>query len=825
MISETDLVAHRRESDGEIQSVKSHLEHVASLSRLFAGKLNLEKHGEILGLLHDVGKASEQFQRYIKSATGVFNADVDDQFVETEALKGKIDHSTSGAQWIWHRLKDTDPVSAQVLAVCITSHHSGMIDCIGAGESNFGSQVFLKRMEKADFKTNYSEVIEKMPKEIRESCQRILNDFPDSFFQRCKRISQLSAGNQNTLCNQLGLLTRFLFSCLIDADRTDTVNFEFPHLTKIRRPIQQPHWKECVYRIEAAISELKIKHEIDHIRSAISKRCKEKAQQDKGAFTLSVPTGGGKTFSSLRFALHHAQKHEMDRIFYIIPYTSIIDQNSKAVRKMLSDKKRELVLEVHSNLTPRKQSYRDKVFAANWDAPIVFTTMVQFLEALFGSGTRGARRMHQLANSVVVFDEIQSLPIKCVHLFNHAANFLVEQCGSSIVLCTATQPLLHRVDPKKGELKLGPDCEITDGKHQLYKRLKRTNVVDRTKASGWANKEIADLVIEQAKDNLSCLVVTNTKKMARSIFELVESNVSDSDCVVFHLSTNMCPAHRKRDLYLIRRRLSAGRGVICVSTQLIEAGVDVDFGSAVRFLTGLDSIAQAAGRCNRNGIQKEGKVFVLNPREESLRGLPEIQLAISATKRVFEDFAAASEKYDNDLIGPKAMDWFYQLYFHERAKDMDYPIPSSKIGHDDTVLNLLGENQIASIEAVSRSPNIENLCFRQAFMTAAKAFDVIDAPTEGIVVPFGRRGKELIGRLASEEFQHNPFPLLRQAQQFTVNVFPNVFAKLKDSRAIRPISASSKRGELNIFCLSPEFYDHKFGLSTDPVTEMELLNA
>jgi CRISPR-associated endonuclease/helicase Cas3 len=813
-------VAHCRKSDSEIQSVRTHLEKVGRLSRNFAGKLDLSEIGELAGLLHDAGKVSEQFQQYIKSATGVLDPDLDDEYVETEHLKGKIDHSTAGAQWIWEQLKDSDSVTAQAIALCIASHHSGLIDCVGAGETNFGRQIFARRMRKADSKSNRQEVFEKIPTQIEQRCNEILGTDPDSFFQRCKKIHQRYKGNQNSLNNHLGLLIRFLFSCLIDADRTDTANFEFPHLENLRGHDSPTDWGEHVNRLEKSISNLKAKHEIDHARAAISLRCKEMALEPQRAFTLSVPTGGGKTWSSLRFALHHAKKHDLDRVLYVIPYTSIIDQNAKATRKILSDRRRELVLEIHSNLTPRKQTYRDKVLAANWDAPIVFTTMVQFLESLYGGGTRGARRMHQLANSVIIFDEIQSLPIKCVHLFNQAANFLVEQCGSSIVLCTATQPLLHNVDPAKGNLHLETDSEITEQRDKLYAQLKRTIVKDETNSNGWSNVEIADLAVEQTSQSGSCLVITNTKKMARSVFEMIGTRELAADAQLFHLSTNMCPAHRKKDLYLIRRMLDTGIPVVCVSTQLIEAGVDVDFGAAIRFLAGLDSIAQAAGRCNRNGIRDSGSVFVVNAKEESLKGLPDIELAIKATNRVLGDYASNPEKYDNDLIGPKAMEWFYKNYFYARSKDMDYPVPASKLGHDDSILNLLGENRYATAETNRGNEEIENLCFRQAFMTAGKAFDVIDAPTEGIVVPYGRRGKQLIGRLASEEFNHNPFPLLKQAQQFTVNVFPRDFAKLKDAGAIKSLSE-----EFNIFHLDECFYDPKFGLSTEPVTEMELLSA
>ena len=239
---------------------------------------------------------------------------------------------------------------------------------------------------------------------------------------------------------------------------------------------------------------------------------------------MTVPTGGGKTFASLRFALNHAAHHcksdtMIDRIFYIIPYTSIIDQNAEEARKVLEDKDKngnylnKVVLEHHSNLTPDEETRRQNLLAENWDAPIVFTTQVQFLEALFGSGTRSARRMHQLANSVIIFDEIQTIPIRCVHMFNLAIRFLVHACGATVVLCTATQPLLDKVAPIQRALKIQPEQRIIPYEKELFKKLKRVEVFDRRKIGGWSDEEIAGLTIQELREKGSVLIVVNTKKI------------------------------------------------------------------------------------------------------------------------------------------------------------------------------------------------------------------------------------------------------------------------------------------------------------------------
>ena len=245
------------------------------------------------------------------------------------------------------------------------------------------------------------------------------------------------------------------------------------------------------------------RNEVDELRSQVSQSCLDFSTKQKGVYQLTVPTGGGKTFASLRFALHHAAEHSMDKVFYIIPYTSIIDQNAEEVRKIMEDKDKngnylnKVVLEHHSNLTPDEETHRQNLLSENWDAPIVFTTQVQFLEALFGSGTRSARRMHQLANSVIIFDEIQTLPVRCVHMFNVAIRFLVQTCGATVVLCTATQPLLDKVDPIQRALKIQPDQKIISYEKELFEKLKRVEVFDQTRVGGWDEEEVADLVDQE----------------------------------------------------------------------------------------------------------------------------------------------------------------------------------------------------------------------------------------------------------------------------------------------------------------------------------------
>jgi CRISPR-associated endonuclease/helicase Cas3 len=554
--------------------------------------------------------------------------------------------------------------------------------------------------------------------------------------------------------------------------------------------------------MEEKLAAIPIKHDIDHLRRSISERCRERANDAQGIYSLTVPTGGGKTFAGMRYALHHARHHNLDHIICIIPYTSIIEQNAEEIRKLVErpGDERPWVLEHHSNLEPEVQTWQSKLVCENWDTPIVFTTMVQFLETLFGGGTRGPRRMHQLARSVLVFDEIQTLPINCVHLFCNAINFLTEHAGTTSLLCTATQPLLNKLkNPDKGQLTILPGNELVDDVGKLFEDLKRVVIRNLIKPQGWSEADIAELALIEYLRKGSCLVIVNTKNWARRLYACCSQQL-DADSV-FHLSTGMCPAHRKEMLGKIRGRLEDELPVLCISTQLIEAGVDVDFASVIRFLAGLDSIAQAAGRCNRNGREKTAEVFVVNPAEEKIEQLTDIREGRDKALRVF------NERREDELLSPGAMDLYFSYYFYRRAEDMDYKVTAREAGRDDSLLNLLSNNP----NNIGRT---QGLTLRQSFKTAGKIFKAIDAPTQAVIVPFGK-GKTIIADLCAEYDPGRVRRLLQEAQQYSVNVFPNVWRKLTENGAVIPVRDG------DFYYLEERYYSKEFGLSTEIVTGFE----
>ena len=801
----TEFIAHYRQFDKTEQSVSEHLTSVAEICRQLTAKIGLADAGELLGLLHDFGKYSSKFQQYIQSSTGLLNQDIDDDYVDSSTLKGKIDHSTAGAQWIWQKFSgngEQAKLLCQILAVSLASHHGGMIDCLLPE----GKNDFIRRISKPDESTHLQECWVACDKAIIDRLELLATKvFLQQFWARLAAIFGPDPKEELRLkAFRLGFLTRFLFSCLIDADRIDSADFEEPGRQKFRRS-GDVNWQPAIDRLESKIATFPVRNDVDKMRTKISEECLKRADGPQNIYTLTVPTGGGKTYTSMRFALHHAQKHGLDHIYYVIPFTSIIEQNAQVIQQAIEedDDAFPWVLEHHSNLEPESQTWQSKLSAENWDSPIIFTTMVQFLEVLFGGGTRGARRLHNLANSLIIFDEIQTLPVKCVHLFNNALQFLVDHAGSTAVLCTATQPLLSGVNKEYGALRIPSENELVSDTSELFRNLKRVNVVDKTQPGGWSEEELATFAAEQFNARGNCLIIVNTKQWAKVLYERCSELVGKEN--VFHLSTSLCPAHRKKILTEVTRRISSDvqEPVLCISTQLIEAGVDVDFNVVIRFLAGLDSIAQAAGRCNRNGRHETSDVFIVNPAEEKISMLEDIKIGQEKAIRVF------GEEEHDDFLSPTAMERYFKYYFFDRAKDMKYEVGAKQIGRTDNLINLLSDNPYN----IGRQR--DSVSLQQSFKTAGKVFQAIDAPTQSVIVPYGD-GKEIITKLSADFEPSKAYQLLKKAQKFSVNVFPNVWKKLEEAQAVHPVQP----GEM-IYYLDERYYSQEFGLSTEEVGTLD----
>lgn len=775
-------IAHLR-VDGTTQTLEEHLRGTADLCSDFASTIGMAEAGKVMGLLHDLGKATAAFNDYIQSD-------------DSEHLRGSIDHSTAGAQFLQDYRQNNGKNSAfsdialEMMQLSIASHHSGLINCI----SSSGDDVFSKRISKQDLDTGLTESMLRVDQNILSEIEKSIPAALSSIEKHLKSIGN-SSRSAETMWFQYGLLNRFLLSCLVDADRIDTISFQ--ECSTYRPPITD--WTLLSNRFENTMGRYSTDTPISTIRRNISDECYRASSRKPGIFTLSVPTGGGKTLSSFRFAINHLIDNKMSRIIYVVPYLTILEQNAHVIENILNKEPGDdYVTQCHSNVDV--EEHRDSASDNAeercdwsspmdvWDGPVIFTSMVQFLESLFGPGTKKIRRMHNLANSVIVFDEIQNLPIKTVHMFNEAINFLCHECGATAVLCTATQPLLNKVDHHP----LNIDSELIDDVGTYFNALKRTEVrYVNPVGPDWKAEEVADFILSSCSDAPSILIIVNTKRMAKALYSLLKSQ-ADEDVLVTHLSTNMCPVHRHQVLDEVITTLGHRRE-ICVSTQLIEAGVDVDFDVVVRSLAGLDSIAQAAGRCNRNARQPTGNVLVIRM-EESLGRLTDISEGRRCTEIVIRHDHA-------DLVSPEAMKEYYDMFFFRRKEDMAYRIgKGSKTLVDLLARNCYGQNALSASKQSSRLGLMP-----QAFSDANHEFEVIDE-MKGVVVPYDDVAREMISILCANASFDDRRHALRVLQHYTVNTYAlDHLIKMGAATMISELDSP-------VYCLVEGFYSEETGV-------------
>ena len=850
-----EFIAHVRASDGAEQSLYAHLTGTAEIAKTLATKIGLPLSGELTGLVHDLGKYSQAFQTYIRDSIAYDNyKDLDlDEDEEAEILlkgkpkRGSVDHSTAGAihlyQLFWRLTKTIEDkvkqqkiavgqgqLLADILFICVASHHSGMVNVV----DKEGYRYLQNRKQKPEPDSHFQEsltnatnndLFSHLDKKLKSATLKEFTNVIASLL-----VDKSSTDKQKDF--YIGFYTRMLFSCLIDADRSNSIAFEYPSQAYLL-DYSRPDWQTAIYKVEALYEGFanKAKHSpanpINYQRNIIASTCYETGQKEQGIYTLTVPTGGGKTLASLRFAVQHAKRHNLDRIIYIIPFTSIIEQNAQEVRDILEEKLADgsyagdWVLEQHSNLEPDLQTWQSKLIMDNWNAPIVFTTMVQFLESCFGGGTKGVRRLHQLSRAVLIFDEIQTLPINCYYLFCNAINFLTSYVSSTAVLCTATQPVLNNL-PIAHNGSLNSATEIIGNRDQLtelFDTLKRVEIHDHTEQAKDLDS-MTDYISENFDKYASTLVIVNTKIWASQLYQTLAESLPEDG--LYHLSTGQCARHRKDLLAQIRARLKQGLPTLVISTQLIEAGVDVSFASVIRFLAGLDSIAQASGRCNRNGERVDensnptkGQVFIVKPDKESLSKLPTIKLGKEQMENHILPLLSRPENRDKHLLDPDIMtDFFKVFYTTDFAKQqMAYPVKQmdGKSFGSDTIFGWTSNNSLNPAVDNDNASRLKNGQFPklwQSFMDAGRAFKAIDAPTKAVIVPYGDEGRELITALYSTQFNDKDFyKLVREVQQYSVNVFPYMFDELQQEHAMEQVR------DTGIFTLSEKFYDKHMGLN------------
>jgi len=704
-------LAHVRplEKDGWAEhSLLQHLECVAERAALFSALFSGGEWAALAGKWHDLGKFSAEFQSYIRSASGY------EAHLEEEANHGRGNHSSAGAI---HAV-ETLGLPGRILAYLIAGHHAGLPDWERLEEGTGGS--LRERLHKRD-------LLEKA----------LAADIPPELLQAELPPLRIPGGKSG-----FALWVRLLFSCVVDADFLDTEAFmdegraevrgDFPALDVLRRRFDR-HMDTLM---QAAPDT-----PVNRLRADILRQCRERAADASGFFSLTVPTGGGKTLSGMAFSLDHAITHGKRRIIHVIPYTSIIEQTADIFRGIFG----EAVIEHHSSLNPDRETPRSRLAAENWDAPVIVTTSVQFFESLFAARTSRCRKLHNLVDSVVVLDEAQLLPPAFLQPILDVLNLLVEHYGVTVVLSTATQPALESRNRRPGEKPLrGIDniTEIIDDPDALYAALERVQVRLPTELNVGQNwPAIAD---EIARHD-SVLAIVNTRRQARELHALLPPDT-------IHLSALMCGRHRSDVIARIKERLASGEPVRVVSTQLVEAGVDLDFPVVYRALAGLDSIAQAAGRCNREGRMERGKVVVFVPPEP----LPPGVMRRAAAKAV-SVLAGNGE----DPLARRNFSTFFRLFY------------------DDTELDDKGIHRL-----LTPGDGLE-----VQFRTAAKRFRIIDDTGQTVLVRYhgdedDRESDTLLNTL------RNKGPsrwLMRKLQRYSVNVSDWHFRQLQEDSQIEEI--------------------------------------
>jgi CRISPR-associated endonuclease/helicase Cas3 len=806
-----EYIAHIRESDKKVQTVEEHLLAAKELAETYGEKIGVKHITGLAALLHDLGKYTSAFRNYVLEA--VNNPD-------HPPKRGSVDHSTAGGKLLFKmfhsgKASPHKALLAEIVGNAIISHHSYLQDFISPEmDLKYLNRVDSKEID--EFETAKENFFEKVMSPTRFS------SYVNQAEIELKNFIMKDASK--TLTHKMMFLTKYIFSALIDADRTNTRLFEENKPEKEQFSVSKlfnQYYEKLLLTLDSYKENSSANARINRLRSEMSEQCDAFAEKPSGIYTLSIPTGGGKTFASLRYALKHAQLYNKKRIIYIVPFTTIIEQNAEEVRKVLQDDVN--ILEHHSNVVEDADEndeqqdgimsvqQRLKLAKDNWDVPIIFTTMVQFLNVFYAKGSRNIRRLHNMSEAVLIFDEVQKVPVPCISLFNEALNFLKTYCHSSILLCTATQPALNYVEH---QLQVSPNPEIIRGLDNVIDAFKRVEIVDRATDETFNTEKLANFIEKRMTEVSSVLVILNTKGVVKKLYEHLNSN--DNNINIFHLSTSMCAAHRNQILEEVRHCLDAGKKVICVSTQLIEAGVDVSFECVIRSLAGLDSIAQAAGRCNRHGEKETGFVYVINHEEENLSRLSEIKKGKETSKRIFIDLKNTPSIYNGNVLSIQAMEKYFKEFYTAFDANLDYNVPSLQKNMVEMLTT--DPNNYSYVRAYcSNTKKKYPLFLSSSFYTAAEKFRVIDDKTTSVIVPFGK-GNDVIAELSSNATIEDLSKLMKKAQQYTINLYSQELGKLERNGGI--ISLFDGK----ILALKEGAYDHEFGLNVENDSELDFLS-
>lgn len=783
--------AHIRKVDGKkyIQTVEEHCRGVAEIAAELLRDIGLEKTAYLSGMVHDLGKFSENFKNYIEKAA-------DGEKVQ----RGSVNHTFAGVRFLLEKHSDEQlsgfsDIVLEILAYAVGAHH-GLFDCVDDNNNNG----FTKRIQKEGI--DYLNAAQEFLKiccskqDIEDLLKQSEKEFLPVFNEIEKLADNADAKIQNTqITFYIGFLARLILSAIIEADRSDTAQFMNGYSEKTVKNISEI-WINCIKNVEQKLSTMPLDKPINKTRAQISALCAEAGNLESGIYRLNLPTGAGKTLTSLRYALHHALAHNKKRIIFTMPLLSIIEQNAGIIHDYIGNE--ELILEHHSNIVETDENDeldKRELLVESWDVPIIITTMVQLLNTLFAGKTANIRRMQALCNSIIVIDEVQTVPDKMLSLFNLALNFLAKICNATIILCSATQPCFEKtmypLDKSVKDL-----ITLTKEQETVFKRV-------RLEYKGEMDcEELADFAAGILEENNSLLLVCNTKNEAAVMFNLLCSKIKDVKA--FHISAGMCTAHRKETIKEMQEALeNKQQKVLCVSTQVIEAGVDVSFARVIRLLAGMDNIVQATGRENRNrefdGIAPG---YIVRLKGEFLKGLSEIEDAKNAAADLLVKYRNNPQIYDDDLMSAKAVNEYYKsLYENVKSGYHDFYIESVR----DSILNLMSCNGNVDSEKI---PEYNKYFMHQALKTAGGLFTVFDESSIDIIVPYDR-GTEIIQEVfaVGDKDYEKLKSILKEAKLYTVSLFKYQKIKLEEQGALIFVPSAG------VYILQDGYYDELTGLN------------
>lgn len=841
------ILAHREiDEDGNVyeQTLNEHLVSTGNMAGEIGKEVGLESFMRLSGYLHDVGKADRLFQGYIRGAS-----------------KSSVNHSSAGGKVFIDFIQNglvlnelqTKSVFAyfkEVMVYIILAHH-GLYDVIPYGSSDNKSYLRLGYDKEGDY--HYCEDVIPFVKRMDEYIEKhfnitfntLIKDAYKEFEAVYVKLRRMFNKNENRNKRReekeyyIACLTRLCLSIIKESDIYDSSNaFHNPKQHLWSEEETTKVWEKAYEKTENMYREYESSSDISNlnrVRNNLARLSLDAGKTNKnGIFKMSLPTGAGKTKASLRYAVANAKNQNKKRVFYITAYLSVLEQNAKDIRDIL--RMDDVILEHHSNVVIDIKSInesnddyndykKDTYLKESWEQPIILTTMVQFLNTLFKEKASNIRRFSKLISSVIIIDEVQSLPLKVLSNFNLMMNFMKEIMHCNIVHCTATQPILDSeamAYPVQYGNEVDEMIEIIrqeDISNECFQRVDFYNMTGSNGGIKLTTEELSKHILEELQTFDSCLVVMNTKSAVSKLYDYLLDKKLNVE--IKYLTTNLCAANRLNIISELKDKLLGNRNkgehnkIICVSTQLIEAGVDLDFDIVFRSLAGIDSLVQCAGRCNRedkliiNEKKTRGKLFIIRYLEENLSRLQDIKATVDASEYAIRDYFKKHEDEDGKLVIEKLQKQYFNKYYITNQHAMDY---ADNLRKSNMIEELGRNNPDRSSYIIGRHSESEpKPKLYQAFKRAAENFQLIENNTTGIIVPY--KNQELLDELRqaiSERKYSEIKAILQKLQRYTINVY--------DINKLSPFI--EKNSEFDVYFLLEGYYNEDIGITVSKLVDL-----